>query len=225
MFKTPGLSLIMVLLVCSSLAFGQTPPSGQQRIPQPIIINGQQAQGVMIVQNGTVQSYTCPSPQQYVTADQSSSGWACYEETTGVWLLHAQPPHGTTYSYQQPPVYSYQQPPAYVPEPGVPIYSYPYGYYPYDSYPYYSYYPFFIGPRFGFGFGFGRSPFFVTRPVVINRPVVISRPIGIGTRIGIGRPVGTFAASRRPGGFRSAGSGRCSHVPGADKFSSQSRVP
>jgi hypothetical protein len=94
-FKTLGLSLIMGLLVSSYPVFGQIATSGQQRIPQPIIINGQQAQGVMVVQNGTVQSYTCPSPQQYVTADQSSSGWACYEETTGVWLLHAQPPSQT----------------------------------------------------------------------------------------------------------------------------------
>ncbi len=207
MFKTLGLSLIITLLVCSHSAFGQTPPSGQQRIPQPIIINGQQAQGVMVVQNGTVQSYTCPSPQQYVTADESSSGWACYEETTGVWLLHAQPPQQSTHTYQQPPVYSYQQPPAYVAAPSVPVYSYPYGYYPYDFYPYYGYYPFIAGARFGFGFGF-RSPFFVNRPVVINRSVRISRPIGTGRSVGIGRPVGTFAASRPAGGFRSSGGGR-----------------
>jgi hypothetical protein len=200
MFKTLGLSLIIGLLVCSHSAFGQTPPNGQQRIPQAIIINGQQAQGVMVVQNGAVQTFTCASPQQYVTADESSSGWACYEQTTGVWLLHAQPPQGTTYSYQQPPVYSYQQPPAYFPVPGVPVYSYPYSYYPYDFYPYYSYSPFFIGPRFGFGFGF-RSPFFVNRSVVINRPVVIRGPIGIG------RPVVPFA-SRPSGGFRSTGGGR-----------------
>ena len=204
MFKTLDLSLIIGLLVSSYPVFGQVATSGQQRIPQPIIINGQQAQGVMVVQNGTVQSYTCPSPQQYVTADESSSGWACYEETTGVWLLHAQPLQLSTYTYQQPPVYSYQQAP---PAPAVPPYSYPYGYYPYDFYPYYSYYPFIIGPRFGFGFGF-RSPFFVNRPVVINRSVAVSRPIAIGRPIGIGRPVGTFAASRAPSGFRSAGGGR-----------------
>jgi hypothetical protein len=206
-FKTLGLSLIIGLLISSHLVFGQTAPSERQRIPQPIIVNGQQAQGVMIVQNGTVQTFTCASPQQYVTADQSSSGWACYEETTGVWLLHAQPPRGTTYSYQQPPVYSYQQPPAYGPAPGVPLYSYPYdyysfGYYTHGYYPYYSYSPLFIGPRFGFGFGFASSPFFINRPVVMDGPVVVSRPIGIG------RPVGTFAASRRSGGFRSAGGGR-----------------
>jgi hypothetical protein len=202
-FKTQGLSLIVGLLV-SYQVFGQVATSGEQRIPQAVIINGQQAQGVMVIQNWTVQSYTCASPQQYVTADQSSSGWACYEQTTGVWLLHSQPPQGTTYSYQQPP--------GYTPTPAVPMYSYPYDYYsygyPYGYYPFYSYYPFFTGPRFGFGFGFGSSPFFVNRPVVINRPVTVSRPIGIGRPFDIGRPVGTFAASRLSGGFRSAGGGR-----------------
>src|SRR6516165_3209271 len=79
-------------------------------------VNGQQVQGVMVVQNGTVQTYTCLSPQQYVTVDQSSSGWACFEETTGVWLLHSQPPQ-TAYSYQQPQVYGTT--------PAVPVYSYP----------------------------------------------------------------------------------------------------
>src|SRR5262245_20841167 len=184
----------MGLLVSSYPVFGQVATSGQQRIPQAIITNGQQAQGVMVVQNGTVQTFTCASPQQYVTADESSSGWAWYEQTTGVWLLHAQPPQRTMYSYQQPPVYA--------PTPAVPMYSYPYdyysyGYYPYGYFPYYSYSPFFIGPRFGFGFGFGfRSP------LLINRPVVISRPIGIGRPVGISRSVGRFAPSRPSSGFR-----------------------
>src|SRR5262249_48643026 len=162
----------MGLLICSHSAFGQIPPSEQQRIFQPIIINGQQQeQGVMVVQNGTVQTHTCPYPQQYVTADRSSSGWACFEETTGMWLLHAQPPENTA---PRAPTIVYSQPtPVYVPAPTTPIYSYPYSYfaygYPYSSYyPYYSY-PFFVGPQFGFGFGF-RSPIFINRPFVINRP-------------------------------------------------------
>src|SRR5437879_5220819 len=92
----------------ASVSLAQTELTGQQRIMQPIIINGQQAQGVMVVQNGTVQGYTCPSPQHYVTADQSSSGWACFEQTTGVWLLHAQPPPQTT-APQQGPTIVYQQ--------------------------------------------------------------------------------------------------------------------
>ena len=176
MFKVLGLSLTMVLLVCSHSALGQIPSSGQQRIPQSVIVNGQQVQGVMVVQNGTVQTYTCPSPQVYVTVDQSSSGWACFEETTGVWLLHSQPPQ-TAYSYQQAQVYGAA--------PAVPVYNYAYGY-PFSYYPYFSYSPFFIGPQFGFGFGF-RSPIFVNRSVVI------------------GRPVGAFASSKAPSGFRSGG--------------------
>jgi len=59
-FKTLGLALIVGVLLYPHSAFGQIPPSGQQRIQQPIIINGQQQeQGVMVVENGTVQTYTC----------------------------------------------------------------------------------------------------------------------------------------------------------------------
>ena len=182
MSKKLVLSLMMMgVLAYSHSAFGQTVPTGQQRIVQEIIINGQQAQGVMVVQNGTVQGHTCPSPQHYVTADQSSSGWACFEQTTGMWLLHAQPPPQTTYVYQQPPVY--------VPAPTIPIYSYyPYGYDPYSYYPY-GYYPYIFGPRFGVGFGFGyRSPIFVTRRF-------------------ISRPFAPFVQPRPFGGFRQARAG------------------
>src|SRR5262245_48297158 len=126
----------MGLLVSSHSVFGQISTSGQQRIPQSIIINGQQVQGVMVVQNGTVQTYTCSSRQRDVTVDQSASGWACFEETTGVWLLHAQPPQQTTTT--QPPIVYSQPTPVYVPAPTTPIYSYPYSYYSY-GYPYYSY--------------------------------------------------------------------------------------
>ena len=184
------LSIMMIgVLAYSHSAFGQTAPTGQQRIVQPIIINGQQAQGVLVIQNETVQGYTCPSPQHYVTVDQSSSGWACFEQTTGMWLLHA--PRQTTYAYQQPPVY--------VPAPTSPVYSYDaYGYYPYGFYPYayypYGYYPYIIGPRFGFGFGFGyRSPVIVSRPIISRpfAPFVQPRPFrGFGparTGVAFGR--------------------------------------
>jgi len=186
------LSIMMIgVLAYSHSAFGQTAPTGQQRIVQPIIINGQQAQGVLVIQNETVQGYTCPSPQHYVTVDQSSSGWACFEQTTGMWLLHAQPPRQTTYAYRPPPVY--------VPAPTSPVYSYDaYGYYPYGFYPYayypYSYYPYIIGPRFGFGFGFGyRSPVIVSRPIISRpfAPFVQPRPFrGFGparTGVAFGR--------------------------------------
>src|SRR5437879_9035220 len=122
---------------------------------QPIIVNGQQAQGVLIVQDGTIQSQTCPEPQRYVAADQSSSGWACFEPSTGMWLLHAQPPlqTGPTIIYSQPA-------PVYVPAP-----TYAYGYYPLA----YSYYPYryIYGQSFGFGSGIGlRSPIFISRTFV-----------------------------------------------------------
>jgi len=140
----------------------------QEQIFQPIIINGQQQQGEMVILNGTVQTYTCTSPRRYVTLDQSSSGWAC-EQTTGMWLLHALPP---------------QQNPS--------------GYIPYGYYPYYSYYPYIIGPRVGIGFGLRSGIIVnraigINRAVGMARPVVpfvASRPFG-GLRqpggIGFGR--------------------------------------
>jgi hypothetical protein len=79
------------LALSSSPAFSQAQP--QSRIPQQIVINGQMASGAYVTAaGGQMQSFTCPSPQQYSTADGSSQGWACYEQTTGVWLLNAVPP-------------------------------------------------------------------------------------------------------------------------------------
>lgn len=175
------LSLIVMaaLVSFSPLCFAQTGPVGQQRIPQPIIVNGQQVQGVLVIENGAVQSYTCQSPQPYVTTNQTESGWACLEQATGMWLLHAQPPQQATYVYQQPPVY--------VVTPPVPIYRYypfsytyycPYSYYPY-RYPY-RYYPYrrTVGARFGVSFAYHsyRSPVVIRRPTVVRGPSVIRRP-------------------------------------------------
>ncbi|HEY2384079.1 MAG TPA: hypothetical protein VGK48_23135 [Terriglobia bacterium] len=150
-----------VLVFSGSLAMAQ-PAQAQQSIDQPVIINGQQVQGVTVVTNGTVQSYTCPDPQQYTAADQSSSGWACYDQATGTWFLHAQPQQAAA-GYQQPQVYYPDTAQTYgynaYPYPS----PYPYGYYPY---PYYGYY----GPSFAFGFGLGHgfvgphNHFFVGRP-------------------------------------------------------------
>ena len=180
MSKKFVLSLMMMgVLAYSHSVFGQIASTGQQRILQPIIINGQQSEGVLVVQNGTVQNSTCPSPQPYATANQSESGWACFEQTTGMWLLHALPPPQAT-APQQKPTIVYQQSPVYVPAQTVPVYSYPYGYSYGGYYPYYSYYPYIVGPRFGVGFGFGfRSP------IIINRPF-ISRPFGGFRQAGIG---------------------------------------
>jgi hypothetical protein len=109
----------------------------QQRLRQGVLINGQQAEGVTVIQNGQVQSFTCSAPQPYTTLDNSSSGWACLDQSTGIWLLNAVPPQQTEGIYDQPPAY-----------------------YPDDSYYYsgaYPYYPysFWGGPAFSFGFGSG----------------------------------------------------------------------
>src|SRR6516164_3729278 len=127
-------------------------PQTQQRIEQRVVINGLEVQGTTMVQNGAVQNYTCANPQQYVAVDQSSSGWSCFDQATGTWLLHALPQQASTV---------YEQPPAYYPDTGTAYgygypYDYPYGYpYPYP----YGYYPYFWGPAFGYGFGFGHGHF------------------------------------------------------------------
>ena len=73
MVKKILLSVLIAGLVCFAGApLAQAAPS-QQRAAQAIIINGQQVQGVTVIQNGGVQSYTCPAPQQYMATDQSSS--------------------------------------------------------------------------------------------------------------------------------------------------------
>jgi hypothetical protein len=86
-----GIAFVATFALSSSPAFSQA--QTQSRIPQQIVINGQMASGAYVtVAGGQMQSYTCPSPQHYTTADGSSQGWACYEQTTGVWLLNAVPP-------------------------------------------------------------------------------------------------------------------------------------
>jgi hypothetical protein len=129
--------LLSVLLVGAPLALAAPL---QQRVAQTVIINGQQVHGVTVVQNGAVQSYTCPDPQPYVAADQSSSGLACFEQATGTWLLQA------ANVYNEPPAY-YPYDPAMS---GYYGYPYPYGYYPYSYYG---------GPFFQFGHGFGHGHF------------------------------------------------------------------
>jgi hypothetical protein len=110
----------------------------QARIAQPIVINGQQANGAYVsAPGGAMQPFTCDDPQQYTTPDGAAQGWACYEATTGVWLLNAIPPSAAqppaaypsqpnvvyqtqpNVVYQQPNVV-YQQPPVvYAPAPVV----------------------------------------------------------------------------------------------------------
>ena len=83
------------------------------RIPQQIIINGQQVNAAYVPSpSGGLQSYTCPGPQEYVTADGASRGWACYDYAAGVWLLNALPP--APQPVQQPAVVYQPPPPATV---------------------------------------------------------------------------------------------------------------
>src|SRR5215831_15237891 len=87
-----GISLVALTAWSPAAGFSQV-QAAQNRIPQQIVINGQMANGATVTTaNGQIQSFTCPSPQHYTTADGSSQGWACYEQTTGVWLLSAVPP-------------------------------------------------------------------------------------------------------------------------------------
>jgi hypothetical protein len=135
------LTIVAALVISLPSAFAQT---GERRIMQSITVNGQPAQGAMIVRNGAVQTYTCQSPQQYVTTDRSESGWACYDQATGMWLMHAQPPSQAATVYSEPNT-------VYVPTPAYDYsYIYPYPYYPYSYYGY----PYYWGPGVGLGFGF-----------------------------------------------------------------------
>jgi hypothetical protein len=185
MSKNLVISTIMVVALAGSPSiFAQTAPTGQQRIGEAIQVSGQPAQGVLLIENGGIVGSTCPSPQQYVTANQSESGWACFEQTSGMWLLHAQPPSQNAPVYQQAPL------PVYVPPAVVSTYGY-YPYVPYDYYPY-GYYPYAVRAGFGFGFAY-RSPVFFNRPVI--RPIAPfggGRPVGGGfgrstTRVGFAR--------------------------------------
>src|SRR5437773_11038406 len=79
------------VLTTAVAGFSQTP--AQTRVPQQVVINGQTVTAVHVVAaGGGFQAYTCLNPQQYTTVDGSSQGWACYEQSTGVWLLNALPP-------------------------------------------------------------------------------------------------------------------------------------
>jgi hypothetical protein len=146
MVKKFVLSMLVVgALVCFAGAPLAQTAQVDERIAQVIIVNGQQVQGVTVVRDGMAQSYKCPSPQQYVLPDQSSSGWACFDQASGTWLMNASPLQ-TGSVYAQPPAY-YNGTNVYQ------YYGYPYGsLYGYYPYPYYGYY----GGAFLFGFGGGR---------------------------------------------------------------------
>ena len=139
--------IIAAIVILTPALLGQSSTAADHRIIESITINGQTENGVLILRNGNLQTPTCPSPEPYVTPDQSESGWACYEQQTGMWLLHAQPT--SIAPAEQPPTVIYNEPnTVYVPSYS---YSYPYPY----PYPYNGYYPYYWGPAFGLGFGFG----------------------------------------------------------------------
>src|SRR5262245_56092740 len=127
-------TVIAALMIFFQSAFAQSTIENQ-RITQSITVNGEPAMGALVVRNGTVQTLDCSSPQPYVTADRSESGWACFEQATGVWLLHALPPaHVANTTPQQSPTVIYSTPRTVY----LPTYSYWYGY-PYRYYPYSSF--------------------------------------------------------------------------------------
>jgi hypothetical protein len=143
--------LLCVLLVAALIGLsgfaGAIGASRQERVEQTLLIKGREVGGVMVKQNGVALSVTCPSPQPYVTADGTSTGWACFDPATGMWLMNAKTQSATVYT----------QPPGY-PEPST-VYNYysspnPYPYlYLYPYYPYYYGRPLYWGaPAFGFGF-------------------------------------------------------------------------
>jgi len=129
LFLWTGLVLLMTF-ACASAGFSQA-QAVQNRIPQQIIIGGQRANGAYVAApGGGMQSFTCPNPQQYVTVDSSSQGWACYDQATGVWLLNALPPAQAQAAPvpvpQQQPAIIYQQPPTIYQQPPTIIYQQPY---------------------------------------------------------------------------------------------------
>jgi len=125
----PFSMLMFAAMMCfATVALAVTTPQVQQRLLQPIIVNGQQAQGLILFQNGVPQIVTCPDAQPYSAADGTSTGWACYDVTPGTWLLNAQPPSQSV------------SPNPYYPVPA-PFYDY-FGYsYPPDVYHPYGYPP------------------------------------------------------------------------------------
>src|SRR6187402_1052571 len=92
-------SLLTAGALVAGLMMGKIPdasaqaPSVQTRIPQQVTIGGLRVDAALVLApGGGVQSYSCPGPQQYITTDGSSQGWACFDPTTNVWLLSALPP-------------------------------------------------------------------------------------------------------------------------------------
>src|SRR5215510_13770703 len=85
---------LSTLALGSTTLLAQSPASAiQNRIAQQVVIANQRVDAAYVLTaSGGIQGYTCPTPQQYATPDGASQGWACFDPTTGVWLLGALPP-------------------------------------------------------------------------------------------------------------------------------------
>jgi len=147
-FSISAAAILVVLLAAQGFAQAPAPST---RIPHQIVINGQAQNGAYVTApGGGLQSFTCDNPQQFVTPDGGTQGWACYEQSTGTWLLNAVPPAQAQAAPapvpvpSQPPAVVYQQPPVvYQPAPVVVYQTPPVVYY---SYPYYARYPVYVRP-------------------------------------------------------------------------------
>lgn len=125
--KTTRLTVIStlagsVLFLASNPIFSQVASSN--RVPQQVVINGQTVSAVSVIAaGGAVQRYSCLNPQQYMTTDGTSQGWACYDASAGVWLLNALPPAQAQAPQVQAPQPQVQQapvpPPVAYPQPQV----------------------------------------------------------------------------------------------------------
>jgi hypothetical protein len=149
-----GLVLILTLVIACS-AFSQAPAvqaaqAAPNRIPQQIVVNGQQVNGAYVPSSNGMQSFTCPSPQEYATPDGASRGWACFDQSTSVWLLNALPPASAA---QQPTVVNQGTSTAVVQQPAAAVV---YG----APYPYPVVGPYYYGPSLFIGGGlfFGSYP-------------------------------------------------------------------
>jgi hypothetical protein len=152
------LTLATAVTGVSPVAAAQTAPAIQNQIPQQIIINGQTVNGAYVLTaNGGMQSYTCPNPQEYVTADGASRGWTCFDSTSNVWLLNALPPAQSQVAPQPAPQTAPPPPPAITPQnapvyqaPPPVVYTQPTVIYttPYPAYPAYPAYPVVVAPAY-----------------------------------------------------------------------------
>jgi hypothetical protein len=112
-----GFDLVVIVLLLTAIPGFSQVQAVQNRIPQQVLINGQKVNAVNVVAaGGSFQAFTCLNPQQYSTLDGTSQGWACYEQTTGVWLLNALPP-AQAQQPQPPQTPQPPQPPAPAPVP------------------------------------------------------------------------------------------------------------